>query len=464
MELPSQSSSAEDPFLPNEHASGLPVVSCNRWWVLLLYTAYSSLQCAAWATPGALQPQYMAEYSFSQNTMQLLLNYGCFGNIVFMLPSMWVLDRAGLRVPIMACMAMTAASAVMRLFATDASTRSLVLIHASCILNAVAGPLATGCPSKLAEDWFPPHERTLACGIAAMAAQGGAAIVYLMLPLLSPNGDAAGMARIHGASAGIGVALLALALAHFPSLPPQAPSASSRVSREHWQGEKITLASLGASSWRFFSAPGYSVCVLTYAFTGGLSTCQSGLLTQNLMQVGATEAQAGWVGTVSLLGGVAAGVVAARLGDALKAQYAWGLKALLCASALAGALAFTVFAASTQLGWGGFPLACAAFCASQMFLSAQICLTFEVAAEAAWGLGPEGSMLILLVTPANVVNLVGFLLPQAIFFPVANWGTAAVALCSIPALLQWVPNASRRLQFDLESIGSGKKEQLLLQA
>lgn len=442
----------------NKAESEVPLLSISRYWVLLVYFLYATLQCMTWALPGALQPQFESVYGMSQDTVQLCLNYGCYGNLLLMIPSMWALDRFGLRLPVLTCIAVCAASVVLRLFATDGSLASLVAIHASCILSAVAGPLATGCPSKLAEEWFPPKERTLACGVAAMAAQGGSVFVYLMLPLLSPAGDAQGMVRVNSVVAGLGVVTQGLALLHFPALPPCPPSASAGVSRAEWAGERVTLPSLLASARRLFAVPGYTVCVVTYAFTAGLSTCQSGLLTQNFLQVGASEAQAGWVGTISLGAGLVAGIAASRLGDAVKARFPWGLKALLCAFAGCGATAFLLFAVCTQWGWGGFPLACASFAASQMALSAQICLTFEVAAEAVWGLGPEGSMLILLVTPVNAVQLVGFYVPQAVFFPVANWGTAVAAVLSVPMLLYWIPNTSARLEFDMEqrvTLGGG---------
>ena len=92
-------------------------------------------------------------YQISDDTNHLLLNYGPIFYVLFAIPFMWLIDRHGCRAPTHISIWLVALCNGMRLFANDASALSLVLIHVSFILNAIAGPVAMALPTKLAEDW-----------------------------------------------------------------------------------------------------------------------------------------------------------------------------------------------------------------------------------------------------------------------------------------------------------------------
>ena len=419
----------------------------GRWWVLATYTLLGALQSAAWALPGTLQPNYQGVYGMSQDTIQWLENEGAIGFLLAAAPTMWALDRLGLRVPIFWGLAALLASSLLRCLATDASLRSALLIHASSVLVALAGPIAMICPSKLAEDWFPPHERTTATAIAALGSNSGVIFLYLLVPLLSPTGDAAGLARMHAAMLALTAFACGMFSLYFPSYPPTPPSPSAARSRAVWQGAQVTAASLCAALARFYSCAPYLAIALTYSVVGGLTSAQGALLTQNLSQLGATEAQAGWVGAGANLGALLLGVGAARSGDALKGARAGSLKAILVLSALGAGLGYAAFALALAQGWGLW-VGCAAYAAGTAALGVQVCLGFEVAAEHTFGLGPEGAMLMGIVLPANIPQIAAFLLPQSVYFVWVNWAVAGSALASAGVLLACVPSASPRLAFD----------------
>lgn len=158
-----------------------------RWFVLSVYTLFAGLQGMVWAVPGAVRTTYTDFYALSGDTVQLLLNYGPIFYLAFALPVSAHLDRFGIRFTVLSGVALVLASCVLRLFANDASPASIALIHASFILNAAAGPAAMAVPSKLANDWFEPHQRTTACAIAALGNQSGALVLYLAVAAAFPR-------------------------------------------------------------------------------------------------------------------------------------------------------------------------------------------------------------------------------------------------------------------------------------
>ena len=147
--------------------------------------------------------------------MQLFLNYGPIFYLACAIPVMAHMDRHGIRSTVLSGLALVVASCVLRLFANDASTASLVLLHASFILNAAAGPAAMAVPSKLAEDWFPPAQRTTACAVAALGNQTGALVLYLLIAAAFPN-------PTRPDNFALNACLAALALANVAVCVPQA--------------------------------------------------------------------------------------------------------------------------------------------------------------------------------------------------------------------------------------------------
>lgn len=84
------------------------------------------------------------------------------------LPFAWWLDQPnGLRGCTLVGFALVVGGCICRLVATTQQPWSIALLHLSYVFNAVAGPVAMGCVSKVAENWFPAAERATATAIAA---------------------------------------------------------------------------------------------------------------------------------------------------------------------------------------------------------------------------------------------------------------------------------------------------------
>lgn len=81
--------------------------------------------------------------------------------------------------------ALVVGGCVCRLVATTQQPWSITLLHLSYVFNAIAGPVAMGCVSKVAENWFPAAERATATAIAA-----GASVCQLQAASSWPGGIA----------------------------------------------------------------------------------------------------------------------------------------------------------------------------------------------------------------------------------------------------------------------------------
>lgn len=164
------------------------------------------------------------------------------------------------------------ACSLLRFFARDDSLVSVVSVHLAMVADAIVGPVVMGAPTKLAEDWFPPAERTLATAVAALSNQCGSVVVYALVPLLCADASEASLHRLNAALLAVSVANVALAAAYFPAHPRAAPSASADAARRG--EEKITLCALLAA-WRAFArAPAYICLVAVYALIVGAANPQ----------------------------------------------------------------------------------------------------------------------------------------------------------------------------------------------
>ena len=446
-------------------------VSPWRWWILATYSMLAAMQGLTWSVPGTLEPTFLAVYGeqgagaptsgvagMTGDTVQLLLNYGPIFYLVAMLPVAWSIDRHGIRAATVSGIALVLVANVMRCFANDGSALSLALVHVSFVLNAVAGPAAMAVPSKLAEDWFSPNERTTATAIAALANQTGVLFLYLLVPTLCPNPTKGDNLKLNLLLAGLSAVNALMAAIYFPSHPPRAPSASAGVSKG--LEARITARSL-ATSWReMLRNRGYVAVVVVYSLFTGISNATGALLTANLQALGADLATAGWVGFAANIGALVVGVGASAATDLLRRSFGGGaMRVTLVLSVATSGLCFALYTTllSGAAGSSGAAVlwaTAASYCGASALLGASIPIMFDMGAELTYP-QPEGSMLMLMTGAMNAVSLLALAAPAASFFVWANPSTAACGLGGAALLWLAVPLAAPRYTFDLAAAGGG---------
>lgn len=139
--------------------------------------------------------------------------------------------REGLRYSVILGSVLVTAGAALRCIARDAGTLSLVWLHLSYVLNAIAGPVAMSGVSKVSEEWFPPSQRALSTALAANANGLGAAIAFLLGPqFVGADSSFAGLMDYNWLCLGLTALNTVAIVAYWPSRPPHPPSLSAGAS------------------------------------------------------------------------------------------------------------------------------------------------------------------------------------------------------------------------------------------
>jgi len=127
------------------------VVYRRRWWILAVYSLFAMLQGWQWGIPGGIASSLQTLYGIDGFTIQILLAYGPIFYLPFTIPFAWWLDqRDGLRGTTLCGLVLCLLGAILRAAAVSGATWSIACMHLGYILNAIAGPVAMGCVSKLA--------------------------------------------------------------------------------------------------------------------------------------------------------------------------------------------------------------------------------------------------------------------------------------------------------------------------
>ena len=168
------------------------------------------------------------------------LGYGPIAFIPLAFPFMWVLDRLGLRIPMLSGSWILAVGMGIRCFVpNNPGPKWVSLIHLGHIMIGIVGPLALITPPHLSSVWFPPKQRTFATSIMVMAQSVGTALAFIVIPYLTQHYSIHTMLYVQ-AEFGLFVALLATI--YFPSHPPTPPSQSATIERtKFWSSLKSLM-------------------------------------------------------------------------------------------------------------------------------------------------------------------------------------------------------------------------------
>jgi len=424
-----------------------------RYWILGQFMAFTALQSFAWAIPGAITEALMdpSVYGVSQFTTELWLLWGSVFFVLGAIPfSFWLDKPGGLRQTVVFSVALIVAGCVLRCAARDASALSVALLHASYVLNGLAGVVSMGAIGKISEDWFPRTERGSATAWGSEANPFGAAIVFLVGPAMVSTIDMAHVQRLNLLLLGLAAANLLCVAAYYPAHPPRAPSASASLARD--AEARFSLAALRDALRALARSRECALLFLAYGLTQGFSSSWTSTLQPNLAPflVGASAAdiqwRAGLISFASCTVGNVAGLFVGSFVDRFR-----GHRAILVGFNAAAAASFGVFAAVVQ-GWAPAALSPAA-CYQVLFWSgavgglfcfAVIPLYFELSLEAAFPL-PTGTVVIVLTSAMNLASAVFYVIPVGAWM---NWALAGALAATALAFAFLFDDTAKRARFD----------------
>jgi len=372
-----------------------------RWLVLLAFVLIASMTQVLWITFAPITGA-AAEFYRTSDLMIGLLSMSFMVVYIFIaLPSAWVIDSRGFRAAVGIGAVLTAVFGLTRgIFASN-----FTIVFLSQIGIAVGQPLVIGSITKIAARWFPAEERATASGLGTLALYMGPLAAMLLTPFLVMRIGLNRTLLAYGiASAAAAVFFLLVAREH----PPTPAGPDERVLM--FAGLKSMLRQ------RDF------IFLLVMFFIGlgmfnGVSTWVENIIRPR----GFTITQAGWLGGLMLIGGIAGAIVMPLLSDRSRRRKPFLLLAV--AGLIPGLIGMTFATGYGLLLVSGFIFG--------FFLLSAGPIGFQYAAEITHP-APEGTSNSLLLVMGQVSGIVFILIMDALKSPAT--GTMTTSLLGLAAL------------------------------
>uniref|UniRef100_A0A3Q3J262 Major facilitator superfamily (MFS) profile domain-containing protein n=1 Tax=Monopterus albus TaxID=43700 RepID=A0A3Q3J262_MONAL len=147
----------------------------RRWVIVFLFTTYATSNAFMWLQYSIVGNIFMRFYDVDSIAIDWLSMIYLLSYITFIVPSMWLQDKWGMRVIMLLASALTCIGAWIK--TSTAKPDMFALTFFGQFVCAVATP-ALAFPSRLASLWFGENEVSTACSIGVMGDQ-----VCLCLPV-----------------------------------------------------------------------------------------------------------------------------------------------------------------------------------------------------------------------------------------------------------------------------------------
>lgn len=428
-----------------------PPPSASRWAALACFAYLNVCQGWWWSLYGPISGPVGDVLGIDSNGVETLTNLG---NILFLVASvpcaLW-LDRGHYRAATVGTAALMGAGAVLRALGNSASTASTAMVYAAACANALAGTVAMGGVSAVASTYFPLRERALATAVIAEANSVGLNIAVLLGPAMVPDSDAGQMARYNAVGLAAAAVLVGGTVLAFPRAPARAPSASADAARAAHAG--FTLAGFAAAVRALGRSRDFWLLALSYGAVSGIYGCWESVLDLVLGPLGYDEATVGWLSCASSLAGSLLGMGVGALLDRRRVHKALAV-ALFVVAAVSGAAFWALTTPSVVGAWGqgtgGLVCLFGVTLLSGVAVNASLPVFYEMLMEAAFGLAPENTVLLM------ALNLQNLLAVPFLAVPAGPWMTpvmaGAIAVAAVVVGLG-VTAQSKRFAYDTGSGG-----------
>jgi len=207
----------------------------------------------------------------------------------------WVVDHKGLQLGVMLASLATAAGAWIRVTGKWGYWYALI----GQTLCGCAQPIILSAPPKIASNWFPDDQRTLATTLASVANPIGIAIGFLLPPIFTKTADDLPKMMFYEAIIVAGMCLPSLLL--FREKPPSVPSAAADAERtdSFWHSIKLLF-----TDWNFLNL------LSAFSMGQGAYNTLATVVNQVLEPFGYSNSDAGLLGALV----IGCGLVGALLG------------------------------------------------------------------------------------------------------------------------------------------------------
>jgi MFS family permease len=296
----------------------------RRWWVLFCYATFSCLQGWTWAVPGSVSDTYTDLYAITPDSVELQLNYGALLFLPVAIPVGWWMDARvnGVKHNLWIGALLVLVASIARCLATDASSKSVAMLHLSAILIALAGPISMSAVSKLSEEWFPPGQRALATSVAATANGAGSTLSAIVGPQMVVANTWSSLQVYNYLMLGLVAFNTACIFAYFPARPPTPPSRTAALAHAKHHSGGFGAAGDGSASltvWQVLARlcrnKDFLILTAVYGIAGGMQAGFGGIMVLDVSNVGIDQTAAGWLAFTSSITGNVVGVTLGHLAD-----------------------------------------------------------------------------------------------------------------------------------------------------
>ena len=273
----------------------------SRWIVLAAFMLITAMTQVLWITFAPITSEAARVYSTSELMIGLLSMSFMVVYVLIVLPCAWIIDSRGFRAAVGIGGLISAICAMARgIFASD-----FTLVFVFQVGIAVGQPLVLGATTKLAARWFPADERALATGLGTLAIYLGILAAMLVTPMLTVAYGIKTMLLVYGAATSVAAAVFIAVTRERPPTPPGPAGAEER--------------SLVFDGLKGMLRQKDFLLLLAIFFAGlgvfnGVSTWIELIVGPRLSDI----SQAGIIGGVMLLGGIAGAVVVPLVSDKLR--------------------------------------------------------------------------------------------------------------------------------------------------
>ncbi|XP_075845588.1 choline/ethanolamine transporter FLVCR1 [Microtus pennsylvanicus] len=284
-------------------------LSPRRFVVLLIFSSYSLVNAFHWIQYSIISNVFEGFYGVSALHINWLSMVYMLAYVPLIFPATWLLDTRGLRLTALLGSGLNCLGAWVKCGSVQRHLFWVTMLGQS--LCSVAQVFILGLPSRIASVWFGPKEVSTACATAVLGNQLGAAVGFLLPPVLVPNVQnntdllAYNINTMFYGTAFISTLLFFLTVIAFkekPLLPPSQAQAAL-------QDSPPAKYSYKSSIWNLFRNVPFVLLLVSYGIMTGAFYSVSTLLNQMILtyyvgeevnagRIGLTLVVAGMVGSI----------------------------------------------------------------------------------------------------------------------------------------------------------------------
>jgi len=349
-----------------------------RWVILLLFALLNAVLQMHWVNFAPITSEAAIFYGVSPLDIGFLSMSFMLVYLVVCIPASYVIDTYGIRIGIGIGAVLTGIFGLLKgLYAAD---YHLILV---CQIGlAIAQPFILNAITKVGANWFPLAERATAAGLATLSQFIGIILAMVLTPYLLKAYSMQNMLIAYGV---VSVLVAVVFVAFMREAPPTPPShLTERERYKVFEGLK-----------HMFRQRDMLLLMIIFFIGLGMFNAVTTWIEQILAPRGFNSEQAGLIGAVMMIGGIAGAISLPLLSDKLRRRKPFLLLAIL--GTVPGLVGLTFMTGYGALLFSGFILG--------FFIMAAGPIGFQYGAEISYP-APESSSQGLIVLSGQVSGVI----------------------------------------------------------